>query len=234
MDHPQVNSFVTRFEKQLSSFSDFSENDIHKAKLESRFVAADGSLLSVTFGGKSPLFPDISKEHLAYWLLDYFKIELWLFKVPVKASDIHPRSMSTIQPDLKLSVSASAYDGTQFAEYYVKERQFGLFGRELASDPKNWESTGKIIGIPDLLGSQLFVIFPFERQSGADISINKYLDEIRKRFELGDLFIEFSDGHRFSFKREDFQKHVDEAGYPMFSLNFPKTSDGLLKLELRQ
>ena len=229
MDHIQVKGYIKRFEEQVNSLLDRKNN---RLGFEEEVIGNDGNVNIFWFGIKSPLAPDISNEHLAYWLLDYFKIELWFFKTPINPIDIHPRIYGAPkQPDLKLSVSASLHDGNQKIEYRVKSKQFALDARRLLSDPQNWESTGKIVGIPDLIGSQMFVILPFDRESGADVSINKYLHEIQKQFELEDLFIELSDGRRFSFTGKDLEKQVDEEGYAMYSFIFPKTSEGLRKLE---
>jgi hypothetical protein len=227
MDHLQVKSYVTRVQKELNTYAHAGSPII-----DERTVDSDRNLISISFGRKSPLAPDITTEHLAYWLLDYFTIELWFYKTPVTFREVHPRKGGALnQPDLKLSVSASLYDGNQWIEYNVKSKEFALETRKVVSDPHNWESSGKIIGIPDLLGSEMFVVFPFERQSGADVSINKYLNEIRKGFDLESLFVELADGHSFVFAKEDLQRHIDEDGYPMYSFRFPETSDGLRKLE---
>lgn len=229
MDHPEVKDYVTRLEKDLSSLAN---KDVYSPIIDQTVIAEDGSRETIQFGIKSPLAPNITNEHLAYWLFDYFSLELWFYKIPVTAREIHPREINSLnRPDLRLSVSASLYDGNQKIEYGVKAKQFALDTNRLVSNPQNWESTGKIIGIPDLLGSEMFIVFPFERESGAQISINKSLNEIRKRFELESLYVELSDGHRFSFSKGDLQRHVDENGHPLYSFRFPDTSDGLRRLE---
>jgi hypothetical protein len=102
----------------------------------------------------------------------------------------------------------------------------------LSSNPQYWTSTGKIVGIPDLLGAQMFVLLPTAIGSG-DPEVDQYLPEIRRGFELQALIVSLSSGREFWFSGPALEKLVDNGGYPIYSFRFPKTLDELRKLERR-
>jgi hypothetical protein len=138
-----------------------------------------------------------------------------------------------ITPDLRLGVAggfSSGLSGEHRIEYDIKSRQFRLSAHSLPSDPRYWNSTGKILGIPDLLGAQMIVRLPSIVVSG-DATVDAYLPQIRRRFELDTLIISLSGGRQFWFRRDMFQKYIDEKGYPIYSFIFPSTSDELRALE---
>jgi hypothetical protein len=133
------------------------------------------------FSAAAPLAPDRTTEKLAYTLLGYSEVELQFFKTPIAPND-HPlisgNWQSDIKSDLKLGVSSDFFgreSGRHSIEYEIKSRQFRLRSFGLSSDPQYWEGTGKIVGLPDLIGAQMFVHLRSVMVSG-DPTVDLYLN----------------------------------------------------------
>lgn len=239
-DHVQLRSYINRFDRELAPL-------LPQLTFDSRLPwitggSAEGSgktYQEFGFSAEAPLAPDMTSEKLAYTILGYSEVELQFFKNPIAPND-HPGISGNwngnIKPDLKLGVtgglSPSGLSGGHTIEYDLKSKRFRLRANGLSSDPRYWTSTGKIVGIPDLLGPQMFVLLPSVMVSG-DPAVDQYLPEIRKGFELDTLIVSLSSGREFWFRGADLERHVDKDGYPIYSFIFPKTLDELRKLERR-
>ena len=142
------------------------------------------------------------------------------------------------KPDLKLYANRFSREDQQIGlrvyrsgiGYDLKTKRFRLQGNDLLSDPKHWQSTGAIVGIPDLAGAQMFVLF---RCSGAVEATDQQIsEEIQTNYELETLTISMSPGRRLRFNGSKLQKHTSKfSSCPIFSFTFPNTSSELKELE---
>lgn len=237
-DHVQLRSYLDRFNKELTPLLPLPFNNGPRWIRGGRGEAGGGTTYAAFgFSADAPIAPNETTEKLAYTILGYSEIELQFFKNPIAPSD-HPQISgnwaSNIAPDLKLAVTAGlsseGLSGEHVIEYELKSQQFRLQSLGLASDPRYWQSTGKIVGIPDLLGAQMFVLLPSIMVSG-DRAIDQFIPEIRKGFELDTLIVSLSTGREFWFRGSDLKKQTTKNGYPIYSFIFPNTSDELRKLE---
>ena len=187
------------------------------------------------FSAAAPFAPDRDKEKLAYMLLNYLSLDLHFYRTPIATAN--HRSISgnggpENKPDLELGVSSelSSEREKHSVVYDLKSKQFMIRGSMLRSDPQYWQSTDRIVGLPDLLGGQMFVHLRQIMVSG-DPTVDQYLTEIRKGLEIQTLIVSLSSGREFWFKGDELQKHVDQSGHPIYSFIFPKTAEELRKLE---
>ena len=233
MDHLQLKSYVDRFGRELAPLLPLKDDS-----LPSWITGLSGKPYETfSFSSEAPLAPKRTSEGVAYTVLGYSQVELQFFKNPIAPSD-HPLVSGNwrngIKPDLKLSVSADLSkplgQGGHDIEYDLESKRFRIEAFMLSSDAQYWVSTGKILGIPDLLGAQMFGLIRSHMYSG-DPAIDRFLREIRRGFELDTLLVSISTGRELRFYGADLQKHVDKDGYPIYSFIFPKTSDELRKLE---
>jgi hypothetical protein len=232
-DHVQLKKYIDRFDRELTPL-------LPRLTFGSRIPGIRGGssegdskrYTSINFDGDAPLAPSETSEKLAYTILGYLDVELKFFKQPIDPSSYRV-SAANRMPDLRLEVTggfSSGLSGEHLIQYDIPSRQFRLYAPKLASDPQYWSSTGKILGIPDLLGAQMIVRLPSIWVS-RDATVDAYLPEIRRRFELDTLIISISGGRQFWFRRNMFQKYIDENGYPIYSFIFPSTSEELRRLE---
>ena len=175
MDHVGLKPYITRFESELPRAL---------ALLSAgRFVGYRGGSfdearnpIDIEFDGSAVLAPNKSSEELAFMVLGYCEVSLEFFKSPIDPA-LHylVNDRSGKSPDLRIELRSGlgipGAGGNHNIEYSLKNKTFKLSGFDLSSDSKFWRSTGKIISIPDLAGSQLFIAFPSVMQSG-DIEVD--------------------------------------------------------------
>jgi hypothetical protein len=237
MDHVQLRSYLARFNSVLTPLLPLAFGS-GIPWITGGAGGMDGKTYEqFGFSAAAPMAPDRTTEKLAYTLLGYSEVSLQFFKKPIAPND-HPlisgNWQSDIKADLKLGVSSDFFgreSGTPHSiEYELESRQFKIRSFGLSSDPRYWEGTGKIVGLPDLIGAQMFVDLRSVMVSG-DPTVDQYLKEIRKGLELQTLIVSLSSGSEFWFRTENLQKHTDKEGYPIYSFVFPKTMEELRKLE---
>lgn len=236
-DHVQLKKYVDRFDRELTPLLPRLTFDSRISWIRGGSSEGDSRRYRrFSFGADAPLAPSETTERLAYTILGYSEVQLELFKQPTDPSSYRVSfeyRTTPITPDLKLSVAggfSSGLSGEHRIDYDIKSKQFSLSASSLPSDPRYWNSTGKILGIPDLLGAQMIVRLPSIMVSG-DATVDAYLPEIRRRFELDTLIISLAGGRQFWFRRDMFKKYIDERGYPVYSFIFPSTSEELRALE---
>lgn len=234
-DHVRMKSYISRFEAALP-------NALTLLTSTGRFPGyAGGSSdqgrnpIDIAFDGSAVLSPDRTKEKLAFTVLGYSEIKVEFFKVP-----IDPKSHYSIsgefnnKPDLKISLSSGlgvpGLGGNHVLEYNLKEKSFKLRGSDISSDSKYWESTGKIVSIPDLAGSQIFISLPSVMVSGDMNEVDQYLPEIRRRFALDTLILNFGKGRQFWLQSKELIRLDTKVGTPLYVYTFPKTVEELNKL----
>jgi hypothetical protein len=235
MDHLQLRSYLNRFVRDLSPLLPL-KFDNRPSWITGGTGSDSGNIdESFDFSSDAPLAPDRTRERLAYTILATSGVELQFFKNPIAPSD-HPlisgNWQGNVGPDLSLYVVGALSNRSHTINYGLKSKRFSLRAGRLSQDPHYWKSTGKILGIPDLLGAQMFVRLESTASSG-DPTVDQYLHEIRRGFELDILIVSLSSGRGFWFDGADFEKHQDKDGYPIYSFIFPKTLDELRKLERR-
>jgi hypothetical protein len=241
MDHVQLKSYLDRFDKVLASLLPLTyENTPHW--MTRGFVESRGKNYNeFDFTSAAPFAPNVRSEMLAYTLLDNSELELQFFKDPIDPKDhsaINADRGKGLEPDWTLSVAGSlsrqgSYLGRHTIDYSMNPKIFSIRAEGFLSNPRFWVSTGKIVGIPDLLGAEMFVLLQPHTTTG-DPAIDQFLSEIRRGFELDSLIISISTGRELWFRKADLLKHVDTKGYPIYSFIFPKTPDGLRMLERRE
>jgi hypothetical protein len=239
MDHEHLRAYRERIEREAPLLPQLNTGVLQTDSFTTMNMA--GNVEKVTFWGKSILAPHKASEKLAYTLFSASEMELDFFKIPINPND-HPRATGrqAKKPDLKLSAYGYLAGGTQSIDYDMKSKQFQLIGYQIPVGSQYWESSGDIIGIPDLQGAQMFVL-PSSLDLSGDNTLDQYLHGLRKRFELEALTVFLSDGREFWFgeavvegrrhKGGHLEKHEDKDGYPFYSFIFPKTLAELRQLE---
>jgi hypothetical protein len=242
--HFQLKGYTDRFNRELTRFNrELTSIPITFPPLPwIQGMTGDGKRMFVfDFGEDAPLAPNNDREKLAYAVLAYSGIELLFFKEPINLNSPNTYHLfdeyrePSLKPDLRLGVdgklSSTPSDG-HLIRYNMDSRTFWLQAKSLPSDSHTWNSNGKIIGIPDLLGTQM-VVRVRVRASSRDTRIDPYVSEIRKSFELDEMMLSFSAGREFWFGGRMLQKHVDANGDSFYSFVFPKSLNQLRALEGR-
>jgi hypothetical protein len=234
-DHVSMRNYINRFDEEMKTVVSQLNEGRDVQGITGGMMDKARNYRAFSFSGASPLAPKRKSEKLAYTVFGYSGVELQFFKNAIKPSE-HPRISVNghSRPDLSLSVSAGLDDqglsGGHTIAYRLSSGSFEFEAHDIRADPLYWESTGDIISIPDLLGSQMYVTVHDNMVSG-DPSVDRFLPEIRRKFELGTLVLKIG-GQEFWFRKKGFQKYKDRNDYPIYVFNFPKTLEELKRLML--
>jgi hypothetical protein len=95
--------------------------------------------------------------------------------------------------------------------------EFCVFG--ISKFPQS--SSGKIVAIPDLSGSQLFVMF--QATSLAAMSEAQRLDlfDVRNKFEFSFLNLTVTAGRQFRIDGRELKRTALDTGSPLYAYTFP-------------
>jgi hypothetical protein len=180
----------------------------------------DNRPVKITISPGSTLLPDRGRELLAYTVLNYAEIELSFYQAPIKPREFSdPLGKRRYEADLQMSITSSiqarGVDGGHQVEYDLRNGQVRIDAFRVPSDPQFWKSNGKIVGVPDLLSSQVVIRLPSVMVSG-DQSADQFLKAIRTKFELDTLVLNLSDGREFWLRATEFKRYVDHNGFPFY------------------
>lgn len=226
--HPQMKAYIARLRKEAVKVV----SDLKSGKDVLGIVPntegddpRNANYESLSFVGSSSLAPKKNTEEVAFLVLNYATVELEFYVNPTSRRS-HER------PDLQVSVFSTldkgVFDQGHSVEYDIGSSDLTINLFMLKSDRRSWQSSGRIVGLPDLLGSQMVVRLRPSIGS-SDPSADHLLFEIRQLFELESLLVSIPGQPELWFERGMLEK-VDENDCPTYIFNFPKTMDELEKL----
>jgi hypothetical protein len=174
----------------------------------------------------SPLLPKWKDSPIPYTILNHASAYLVFNRIPVPVDSLRTaRYIESIgvQGDLMLVMISKLGRYGLYGEHGVQinfdSNKIALVGR-MNSDPKYWKTTGNIVGMPDVDGSQLVIYLPSYMSSGID-DLDNCLGDIRRKFELEKFTITMSKGRVFRITKEMLCKVESADGLPLYVYNFP-------------
>jgi len=226
-----LRGYLERFRKALKKRRALVGNQWLSAGATALVLEA-GNVIRFGFDGGSPFAPMREREELAYNVLGYAYLDITFYKKhivpwehPLSIVDLNKRLPLYLsnQPDLEVSVE-TGFEGCRDSHmvlYQLEPSQFWLKGILVPTVPQSL--SGKIEGIPDLVGVQMFVSLRDPRKSNS-LEVEEYELDVRRRFELDALSLEISaQGRKMDLGRDDLERHVDANGYPLYVFTFPDT-----------
>ena len=168
----------------------------------------------VSISESSDLFPNRENESLARAVIKVEIVELSFYRVPIVASDFHPFHHGRANdPDVR----GMCFDREAFTiEKSLQSQTVNLMGGcEL--ERKRWENnSGKIVAIPDLAGSQLFIAFG---PLGLETDNDRFL-ALRRNLSLNSLNVEIGNRKRW-IESSMLKKHLSSEGVVFWEFRFP-------------
>ena len=167
LEEPACSSYLRRLEKEIARFLRFmkskSESSIQGTEpiFAERPNGSGGDVVGIIIRKNSPLFPSRDTETVAYDKLTYHPTELLLYKTPVGIDRVPYATgfpgTDIKFPDIIMSFGKGPTNEEDFElSYDLRDKKFMLAVDGLTSDPKDWNSSGKIASTLDLPGAQLF------------------------------------------------------------------------------
>lgn len=228
-DDARLKAYLERFEKESSTIIPSLGADQMPAGIVGASYDEGHNVDSFDFDSESPLAPNPTTEKLAQFVLGNAEVELEFYREPIEPSqnsainrNWHDANLRS--PDLSMSIftglRSHGPNRGHSVQYHIKSRRMRINALMVDTDPKFWKSTGRIRAVSDLAGSQVFVRLRCVAISG-DPAIDTILPEIRRRFELDDLILNFPGDKEFRFSGRNMRKYQDYEGYPIYAYTFP-------------
>ncbi|MDN3687443.1 hypothetical protein [Cyclobacterium jeungdonense] len=218
----------------LDTISNDNHNELDRIGLFPSILSSNGRIEEITIDSKSDYFPDEFNEPIAYYSLGYSGINLTFFKKEIPIDSIindtyYHYSKKDLEMNVEAGINSSFLNGPHFIRYNLNKNSLEINGTNLQSDSKYWNSSGKIIGIPDLLNTTLVISLRSSIVSGND-SIDNKVHEVRNQFQLRTLILEMSKGRDFRIKPEQTKRFVNKDGWTFYIFKFPSSIEELNKL----
>jgi hypothetical protein len=230
-----LEGYRSRLDHALQSFPAAPANgSLRPDELYASQTLLDGTVKSVSVPLGSCAFPQRS-EAPAYSLFRYVSFSLIFFKQQIPEDYFAGKSFVTdlaqLTPDLAIDIEPSQNEPELELQYDVDQRRYSVRASAIKSDPILWQSTGRLISIPDLAGAQLFI----RTRNGLAYAEgnNDSLSEVRKGIRLTTLVMNVAGGRHFRFRAQDLREYTAVDGLKYYVLNFPKEADGLSLFEVR-
>lgn len=178
----------------------------------------DGTVVEeVTLEQNSPLFPDPNKETFAYTILARTEMRIKVYKTPMDPA-VLAKTRTAPQPDLQMYFLG--YNKLR-EEYNLQKRRISVYGFNIESDPRYWDSSGNIVSVLDLVGAQLVITIHHSTVSFKEP--NK-----RVEAELTDLALKIADRSDWWLRKDKLKLYRDDTASPFYVYVFPNTYESLL------
>src|SRR5262249_27336415 len=137
------------------------KGDERRQGVQSWGWGADDTIEVVRIYEGSPLFPNPSSEYLASQVFRRRGLTLNFFKIPINPLNFDVFSEQHI-PDIKMRFGL--HEDTEKIEvvYDLERKAIEFWGSSILSKPETWESSGKIVSMLDLPGTQLIIELEYD------------------------------------------------------------------------
>lgn len=223
---------IPSIEKQMKRPDRATVPGVEGGGFTSGFLGQQLSSVSIAEG---ELAPNEASESVASGVLRDSDIFLSFFRNPIEPKKVLGLDgvESRPEPDLELQVATHFNTpGRQHEHaiaYDVSTGRLALNIIGFEADQRYWRSNGAIVGIPDLLGTQLFVEIASMAYTGKPGS-EQVIDDVRRKTELSFITLHMPGGRTFRLKSEDFTQYRNRDGFPVYEIVFPKTLEELEEL----
>lgn len=216
--------FKSRFSKEIDSYlSQYLQGKRNYEGMYASHSDQNGPVeISVPLGTKS--FPHEHEETMAYYLIRHVDFHLKFYKNPISPTYFEEKLKKESEykkPDLRIDMDTSEQD--QFGislDYNVNDKSFRVNGSSINSDSRYWETNSKIISLPDLKGSQLFV-FTGSINVPSIKNDNSKLVSLRGGVRLDTLIINIAGGQEFWLRTKELKEYKTPRGLKYFVFSFP-------------
>ncbi len=183
---------------------------------------SDGTTITeVMFNKDSPFFPDKNKERFAYTVLSRINLDISFFKTPIDGENYD----STPKPDIIMRFEDSVDHIA--VRYDLQSKQITLNGTRIPSDSYYWNSSGAIVSLLDLPGTQLIINADPNIARDPHIQVEPDITRIALKFAERREWRLSKDKLKF-FRSKIYFSETTRIGHPFYEFVFPKTYQELL------
>ena len=183
------------------------------------YMMVGDRIRTVSIKKGSPLAPS-SSEYLARQVFFRRALTLNFFKTPINPSTF---DISGPAPDITTEFLADEYDEEEMpVEYDLDSKTIRFHGFSILSKPQDWKSTGKIVSMLDLPGSQLIIQLEY------DEAVTFFPNEPLKRILPQSIDVDLGIADRREWHLSEFKLYKGPRGTTNFVYSFPNTYEEIL------
>jgi len=183
------------------------------------YMKKGNTIRSVSIKKGSSLAPS-SSEYLAREIFFRRALTLNFFKTPIDPSTF---DISEPAPDITMRFLASEYDEEEMpVEYDLDSKTITFHGFRILSEPQDWGSTGKIVSMLDLPGSQLIIQLEYDQ------AVTSFRNQPLKRILPQSIDVDLGIADRREWQLSKFELYKGPRGTTNFVYSFPNTYEEIL------
>ena len=242
LEDVRLATYATRFNNQLAGLLPALER--REAGIEDVYISHRNKQgpQAVTFSAKSSLAPRKAEEPIPFFVLGHMEVSLEFYKYPIEP-ERHPgmidfsvaktpADLALIEKDLKsgdlgfeVDSSASPSSNREMHNFHFRlsTKKLSVSSPSIRVNNEYVRSSGEIVSVADLPGSQLFLMLRSPIVSGK-IEVDEPLFEVRKKLTLDSVTLRVANGREFQLNSKDMTKLMTPAGFPMYVFYWPKTT----------
>jgi hypothetical protein len=237
---PTANKTVEKYIAELDQAIASKRKDLEQSfpKTEGLHVSArdqHGEFITVNVSQKSPFWPKDDKKVIGD-VARMFGFTIYIRKEPIRPELFNP-VLSTSQEHadwIALFVPLKT-DNTISLDY--KEKKVTIFG-SYEYDKRWWKTNARIRSIPDLYGTQLFMLppapFHVTTLKGSKPYDNSSVKPLIDSLTIKTTVLRFSSGHEIWIDGANFKKTEYRDGNAVFSIILPSNEKELLGLAVNR
>lgn len=174
----------------------------------------------VTIDSDSPLFPSFPKELFAYSILGGTTLNMDFYKTPIDPASLSQISVPGPKPDIHMAFHAPPSRHQIELVYDLKSKKITLHGISILSDQKYWNSSGAIVSVLDLPGTQL-IIRPEHVLAASGESEKRMVPNLT-------VLLNIAERRGWWLREGRLKLFAPQDGWPIYAYTFPKTYRELL------
>ena len=175
LDDESLKDYRSRLDEGVEKFKKAGKSSLENGALEAFMNENSGvrTLIGLTISANASLFPKRDNERVAWKVFAEFGIEADLYKNPIALD------RSSGRQDEDLHFRANTDTSKMTLEYQLQEQRILIHSKKMVvTNEDDFRPTNKILSLPDLAGSQMFITFK-DQDSGDDNLDMNYIKIMR-------------------------------------------------------
>jgi hypothetical protein len=229
-DHPDLARYLQRLDEGVRALLPDMQSSHEEIQGVSWQMEKGGRIVWVRIHEGSPLFPSRSSEPLAFQVFLRRGLTLNFFKTPISPSTFDLRSDDI--PDIRMSFDEDEYKNEIEVRYDLESKAIEFVGYGILSKPESWESSGKIVSMLDLPGTQLIIQLEYDAAATVfatprNLAGWEHLERINLPHSI-DVDLAIADRRSWHLPQQRFELYKGPRGTTNFVYSFPNSYEEIL------
>ena len=225
-DHPDLARYLKRLDEGVCALLPEIQSSRREVQGVSWVMDRAGTILVVRIHEGSPLFPNKSSEHLAFQVFFRRGLTLNFFKTPINPATFDD---DIPDPDITMGFDGDEYKNEIEVHYDLERKAVEFVGYGILSKPESWDSSGKIVSMLDLPGTQMIVELEYDQAvtAFANLTQDVQLERINLPHSIH-VGLGIADRRELLIRKDKFELDKGPYGTTNFVYTFPKSYEQIL------